>query len=326
MSATNTAPTGGSFTKKQIDITITLGTGEFGQTGQNTVKLSNLRVIASINKSGMPSMDKCVLRVYGVQPSVMNAVSTLGVPLTMARHNNSVLVEAGDAVSGMAVVYAGYLSQAFQDFGEAPETALVITGWGGKDQAMFPATPISVAGSADVATLLQGIATRAGWGFTNSGVQVTLASCYFPGTAWEQIDAIKRAANIEAHVNSGMSPITLEIWPKYGTQGGLAPLISAKTGMIGYPKFQSNGMSFRTLFNPNIKLGGQIVMQSTVGAAANQPPPQSSATEGTQQGGPNGTWVVISPLSYDLSAQLPGGPWFCDVSCARPGTPAAQAG
>ena len=45
-------------------------------------------------------------------------------------------------------------------------------------------------------------------------------------------------------------------------------LIISQSGIIGYPTFQSNGMSFKTLFNPNIRLGGQIQMQSSVGNAA----------------------------------------------------------
>ena len=33
-----------SFTRKRIDVTISLGTGTFGETGANTVTLTGLRV------------------------------------------------------------------------------------------------------------------------------------------------------------------------------------------------------------------------------------------------------------------------------------------
>ena len=315
------APSGGStgsYVARAIDVTITLGTGTFGQTGQNTVKLSGLRVVVTIEKAGAPSMDKLSARIYGVPPSIMNAVSTLGIQLTMVRHNNTVLIEAGDPVNGMAVVYSGYLTNAWQDFSEIPETSLVINGWGGKDQATFPVPPISFPGAADVATILSGIATRMGWGFENNGVVVKLANPYAAGTALEQAYAIARAANIECYADTSTSPITLAIWPKTGTRGGQVPLINAQSGLVGYPRFQSNGMSFRCIFNPNFRLGGQIQMQSSTGATG-------LATSGTtaQVGGPNGNWYIIGPLTYSLAAQLPGGPWFCDVNCARvPGPPA----
>ncbi|MDR3533948.1 MAG: hypothetical protein P4L90_25710 [Rhodopila sp.] len=313
-SKTTASPnTGSSYVERKIDITITLGQGTFGQSGMNTVKLSGLRSVVNILKGGFPSMDRATVRVYGVPPSVMNSISTLGIPLPMVRHNNTVTVEAGDDTNGMSVVYAGYITNAWQDFSEVPETSLNITGWGGQDQALFPAPAISYPGTADVATILSGLATRMGWSFENGGVQVKLSNPYFAGTALEQAHNVARAANIEMYCDTSSSPITLAIWPKNSTRGGKAPLISAQSGLVGYPMFRDQGMAFRCLFNPSIRLGGQIQMQSSIGAA----PQQTTGTPTQQTGGPNGSWYVIGPLVFDLSAQIPNGPWFCDVTCAR---------
>lgn len=312
----------GSFVERAIDVTIRLGTGSIGQTGFNTVKLSGLRVLTTVQKGGFPSMDQASIRVYGVPPSVMNAVSTLGVTLPMARLNNTVLVEAGDAVNGMAVVYQGYLSNAWQDFSEAPETALNLTGSGGFAEALAPSQPISVEGAADVATIMQSIAGRMGWAFENSGVNVKLSNPYLSGSALKQAHDLARAANIEMYADTSTNPVTLAIWPKTGTRGGQVPLINAASGMVGYPTFQSNGMSLRTLFNPNVRLGGQIVVESSVGGAPTTITGSKLVPDGTQSGGPSGSWYVIGPLVHDLSAQVPGGPWFTDISAARLNVPA----
>lgn len=325
MSATiSTAPSGSSYTEKLINITITLGTGTFGQTGKNTVKLSGLRVLATIQKGGFPSMDRASIRVYGVQPSIMNAVSTLGIPLSMIRIGNSVTVEAGDTVNGMAVVYSGYMHQCWQDFSESPETALVIGAYGGMSQAVQPVAPSSFQGTADVATIMSDLATQMGMAFENSGVQVKLSNPYFPGTALQQAHDVARAANIEMYVDTSSATGTLAIWPKTGTRGGQIPLINAASGLIGYPKYQSNGMSFRSLYNPNIKLGAQIQMQSSLSFGAAPTVSGSAAPAAQQTGGPNGIWYVVGdpPMVHTLSSQLPGGPWFTDVGCVRvPGTP-----
>lgn len=325
---TSGQPSGSSWTQKAIDVTITLGTGSFGGTGQNTVKLSGLRVKADIIKSGFPAMDKAIVRVYGVTPDVMNTVSTLGIPLTFWRLGNSMLIEAGDVGGVMSVVYSGYLHQAYQNFDESPETSLVLVGWGGgRGAGDAPIAPVSYAGSVDVATIAASIAQQAGWKFENSGVQIQHSNTYLAGTAVQQYQELGRQAGINVYLDSGTSPPTLAIWPAYGTRGGMTPLINAASGLVGYPRFQSNGMSFRCLFNPNLRLGGQIEMQSTVGGAPTQiqasqlgqspASPFTSPAPTNQTGGPNGLWYIISPFSYDLSAQLPGGPWFCDVHCAR---------
>lgn len=311
----------GSFVERAITVTVTLGTGALGQSGFNTVALAGLRCLTTVQKGTYPSMDHCSVRIYGVPPSIANAVSTLGVALPMVRGNNAVLIEAGDAVNGMAVVYNGYLSRAWMDYNEAPETALMIEGWGGMEHAIEPMQPISIQGAADVATLMQSIAGRMGWAFENSGVTVKLSNQYLCGSALKQVHDLARAANIEAYPDTSTNPVTLAIWPKTGTRGGAVPLISAASGLVGYPNYSSQGMTFRTLFNPSIRLAGQIQMQSSVGGAATTVNGSNLVPDGTQSGGPNGSWYVIGPLVHDLSAQVPGGPWFTDVNCARVNVP-----
>lgn len=106
------------------------------------------------------------------------------------------------------------------------------------------------------------------------------------------------------YVDSGTNPPTLAIWPRNQTRAGTTPLISPATGLVGYPKFRDQGMSFRCLFNPALKLGGSIKMQSSIQPAS-------------------GLWYIVGPLVYNLSAQMPQGPWFCDAHCAKQLVPAA---
>ena len=164
------------------------------------------------------------------------------------------------------------------------------------------------------------------WNFENNGVNVTLASPYFAGSALEQAHAIARAGNFELYADTSEVPTVLAIWPKTGTRGGHVPIISAATGLVGYPRYQSNGMSFRCLYNPSIKLGGVIEMRSSVGGAPKTVPASDNRVPpGTQTGGPNGTWMVVSPMTHDLSAQVPGGPWFMSVNCVRISGPGKSA-
>ena len=317
----STAPTGSSWTTRAIDLTITLGQGTFGGGGFNTVKLSNLRIVATIDKAGFPSADSAHIRAYGVDPSVMNQISTLGINTTSQRQNNTVTLEAGDPINGMSLVYSGYIQNAYQSFDDAPETSLNIDGLGGNLSALQPVPPISFPGSADVATIMSGIANRAGWGFENGGVQTQIANQYLSGTATQQYQDLARNAGIQAYLDTGRAPNTLAIWPSNGARSGAIPVISKATGMIGYPKFRDKYMAFRTLFNPNIRIGGKIQMQSTVGQAAQF---AQSASPGINVGGPNGIWNVSGPVSYDLASQMPGGPWFTDVVVSlSPGAPVA---
>lgn len=323
MSATQQPPNGnGSFQQRALTAIVHLGKGTFGQTGFNTVTLAGLRASASIHKGGWPSMDTAEMRLYGVQPSVMNAVSTLGVPLPAMRLQNTLTIQAGDHVSGMTTVFSGNILNAYQNFDGMPETMLQIVAYGGVDAAVAPVIPTSYPASADVATIMSGLAEQMGVAFENNGVQVQLSSPYFAGTALQQAQKCAKAAGIEMYIDTATAPGTLAIWPKNSTRGGMVPLISAASGMIGYPKFSSNGMDFSTIFNPSIRVGGQIKMQSTIGTAATYADPAHPTPDTIVAGGPNGLWYVNGPMVHELSSQISGGPWFTHVSTARVAGPA----
>lgn len=316
-------PSGSSWSLKALTITLTLGQGTFGETGHNTVKLAGLRCIATVTKGGAPFSDSANVRVYGVPPSIMNQVSTLGSNPTGVRQNNNLTIEAGDQTGVMSIVYAGAIQNCYQDYDESPETALVIDGLGPLLYSLKPQPPLSYNGASDVATIMSTIANRAGVPFENNGVQITLANVYLWGTDYQQAEQLKNAAGIQMQfdsASSGPQNGILAIWPSNKSRTGTVPLINAASGLVGYPKFRDRMMSFRCLFDAgrNIRIGGQIKMQSAVGASgevlqANNP--------GLNIGGPNGTWLVNGPIVHTLASQIPGGPWFTDATVQNVNNP-----
>ncbi len=303
---------GVSFTKKAISVELTLGKGSFGQTGQNTVNISGKRIFTTIEKSTFPSMDRAQVRIYGVTQEIMNSVSVLGIYPFQFRDGNTVTIRAGDLGGQMPVVYTGTFFEAWQDFQEAPETSLIIKGLAGRFEAGKPIQPISYPDSIPVATVMQSIAQTAGWVFENNGVTAVLSKPYYSGTAVDQAHAAAREANINMYLDSATTPITLSIFPQNETRKGTIPLVSAKTGMVGYPQYVDRKMRVRTLFNPSIRLMGQIDLQSSLGNTTTT----NNAPATSPPGGPNGLWMVWQ-LHYELSSEAPGGPWFCDLTCLR---------
>jgi hypothetical protein len=303
-----------TYVERAITITIRLGEGTFGDTGSNTVTLEGLRVLATIEKTAPPGFGRAEIRVYGMTQSVMNQVSTLGVPFRMYRQGNIVTVQAGQKGTPLPVVWIGYILNAWQVLEGAPDTYFQIVSNAGVLEAMVPGAPLSFPGPIDVASVMAGLATRMGRVFVNDGVTAKLSGGYFPGTAMAQAIAIARAAGVEMEPGGGPGD-TLTIWPKDRTRIGVVPLISANTGMIGYPQYRDNAMAFRCLFNPNIVRGGQILMDSSLFPSATSSDQSPEAV--LRRGGPNGYWYVNSPFILNLSAQVPNGPWFNECTCSR---------
>lgn len=287
---------GNSYVERKIDITIKLGKGNFGDGGFNSVKLTGLRVHASIRKNGPPANSQSETRIYGLTREVMNTISTLGVPLSpAATRNNEILIEAGDDVNGMAQVFSADIQQAWQDFDSAPETFMEILSFGSKVIEMTAIAPTSVQATADAATVMAGLADKAGRAFENNGVNSKISNLYLSGSLGEQMQELARQGNFSM-VDDGPGG-TIAIWPKDKSRGGVIPLISSASGLIGYPKFTMRGIRFRCLLNTSIKFNGKIKMETDYTPA-------------------NGLWA-IGQLSYDLASQTENGPWFCEVECYR---------
>ncbi len=275
-----------TFTKKRLDLTITLGTGAFGDTVGNTVTLSGLRMFASMTQPTSEAMGALQMRVFGLEQTMMNQLTTIG-PVNIAiRSKNSVLLAAGDDVMGMHTVFEGTISDAWGDYNSAPEVAFNVIAYAGLDAAVKPVNAISFKGSADVAGIMSGLAATMGLAFENNNVNVKLSNPYFPGTALMQVKSCARAANIRYVIDRGV----LAIWGRNASRQAGIPLISPESGMVGYPSFSNSGMTVKMIFNQNITPGGDIQVNSSLPMATGK--------------------FHVYTVGHELSSEMPNGPWF----------------
>jgi hypothetical protein len=281
-----------AFTKKRITLTFQLGEGNFGESGYNTVTVSGLRCSATISKFGTLGNNQLQLTVYGLTLSLMNQLSTLGRPSLSQIRRNLVTVTAGDDESGMAVVFVGTINDAWADLQGMPDSCLVVSAITGLYEAVKPVPAITFSGTADVATIISGIATKAGLAFQNYGVTAKLSYPYFAGTALTQIERCAQSAGIVCVIDDGV----VAIWPRGGSRGGALPVISPTTNLVGYPVYTQSGVSLMIQYTPDIIVGGLVKVEG------------SSITPA------NGTWYCYS-ATHNLESEMPDGDWFTDIEC-----------
>lgn len=302
-----------SLVRRLLKATFVLGEGDFGQQGQNTVDLSGLRASANITKAGGPGMSQMQFTIYGMKLSTMNKLSTLGMVVTQKRRN-SVTLSAGDDQNGFGNVFQGTIANAWIDLQAAPEVAFHVEAFTGLLDALEPADPISIKGSADVVTMLSGLATKMHVNFEPNGVKAKLPTSYFAGSPRDQAWAIIQAAGLEWN---GMEDGILAIWNPGESRGGTVPVISPDTGMVGYPTFTSNGIMVQTLFNPAISFGGRfkcdssLFNQDTLNRLSEINPQHKAEVQ-------NSEWVVYG-MDHNLETLMPHGAWFTTLQAAPPG-------
>lgn len=285
-----------TFIQRLMSVSMVLGTGTFGTTSQNQINMTGLRMFAQISRAGGPSPARLTAEIYGMKLEDMNKLSTLGLVATTLRRN-SITVKAGDA-NGQAVVFQGTIYNAYPDMNGMPDVPFRVEANTGLLESVMPTDSNSYVGPTDVVTVLSSLATIMNVPFENNGVSKILDSPHFRGSPRSQALAAVKQAGI---CWNGMEDGTLAIWNPGESRGGQVPLISKDTGLVRAPSFNSNGIGFRTLFNPSIGFAKKIQMKSDVLSSA------------------NGTWVVHD-LNHTLSTLVPGGPWFSDIQAHPPGT------
>ncbi len=289
----------GSFVERQLAFEFTLGEGQFGTSGANTVTLTGYRANVRISKAGRIGLAQAEARIYGVDIAVMNRLNTLGNQFyTQSYRFNEIAIAAGDSVRGLATVFQGIIWNCWIDFDDAPNVALVLNASVDQFVALKPIPASSYGAPADVATIMSNLAQQMGMPFENNGVSVILSYPYFSGTARQQVAKAAEAANINWSIDGSAGP--LAIWPKTGYRGPSAPkyaTFSPTSGMIGYPTYIPAGITFRAVFTPgqDPAIGELIQVQSSQQPAS-------------------GLWVPAK-IDYTLDSVTPGGMWEMSLIC-----------
>ena len=273
--------------KKQLRFVITLGTGKFGSSNNDTVTLQGFRAIAEINKAGGMMMGTLKAKIYGVKQADMNSITTLQwKPQTWIPNTVEVFAIDGTAET---LIFGGNIVNAWADYQGMPDVFLHIQAQAAFFNALKAIPPRSFKGPIDTPSVMAQIAADLGYTFENNGVTTQLTDLYLPNTGLEQAKDLARAAGCDLYLDDKVLAIT----PPNVPRKALIPVISPSSGLIGYPTFDGVGVNFQALFNPGVTFGGSIKLETDVQQAA-------------------GEWIVTS-VAHRLESEKPGGAWYSTI-------------
>lgn len=288
-----------SFVARRLEVEFRLGANNpggtsFGTSGENTLRLKGLRISAKVVKAGGPSMGQMQATIYGMTRKSMDMLSTLGMRIQFIPRN-IVTLFAGDVDGNMKMVFRGTITQAFADMNAAPEVGFQVQAQTGAEEAVLAIPPTSYQGGVDVADVMATLAEQMDLTFENNGVSVQITDPYFSGSARNQAEQAAAQAGISWVIDDGI----LAIWPKGKSRAGDRRFFLAPgTGMIGYPAYTAQGILVKCLFNPAIRFGAEIEVDSSLKPAC-------------------GVWAVYG-IEHDLDAMVPNGRWQSSLQCFNP--------
>lgn len=280
-----------SFTRKIIELEITLGKGVFSEGGETKI-IRGLPCRVNISKPGLPDQNSASVTVTGLSYEDMERLTTLAFR-PLESHHNLMTIRAGEEGGPLSVAFKGEIISAWADFNTAPDVAMNFDASSGNYPQQIAEEPLSVHEEAPLEDLLRQFAAAAGYAFKNEGFSGSVRNSIFSGSPITKALAAAEEAGADLLIDDG----TMILLPKDASRQNSAVQLSPATGLIGYPTFDQNGISCKCLYNPNLQHSGLVSLKSSS--------PHAS-----------GLWKITN-LSHSLSAGAPnGGPWESNISAA----------
>lgn len=266
-----------------INVSFSLQSGTFGDSGGNTANLSGYRVSCSIETFAGYQNANARVAIYGLSLSMMNQLTTLGSQLYL-QAKNGMQIFAGSAGGAMSLVFQGNIFNAWVDANAQPQVCLRVDASPGAFYNAMPQTPLSFSGATPATTVAKQIAGYLGVNFVNNGVTAVLSNPYFSSDAISMLQKLSEHAGFEYVLEKGTLTITAA-----GSNSGKTVQI-APPQMVKYPSFVSNQVIVESVFNPNINVADLMQITSSLTAAS-------------------GTWKIFKK-AHDIESKVPHGKWF----------------
>ena len=279
----------GSFTNKTIQVVMAMAEGVF-QNGANQITVEGLPTTVDIQKQGGDERPSCTVTIGNLHIDVVKQLTTLSFR-PLQRFKNQITVNAGEVGKQLQTIFIGDFENAYGEFQNAPTMNLMVKAIAAQHGALMATPATSVDGTEQVSKLMEQWAVEAGCTLENKGVNASVKNVVYRGSPVDKAKTLARDVGIDLIIDDGKFIIT----PSGQAVDGNAVLIDPKHGLLGYPAFSNDGIEFNMIFDPNVKIGGLVKIESVV--------PRAS-----------GIWKVTK-ITTKLEAYVPnGGSWNSSVS------------
>ncbi|ECH8185181.1 hypothetical protein RF23_005214 [Salmonella enterica subsp. houtenae] len=279
-----------SYMQRDITVEFTLSDGRtFDNGGGNVLTLPGAKCFATIAVYGGTAGTQITLYIWGLSPAHMADLSYRGVWRPAQSRTNKMRVMANGRL-----IFEGDITDAYADYNQAPDIPLILTGQVNFNLRNQTAADFSAKGDVPVADIIRALASSAGLKFENQGVSRSLSNPHFSGNIVQQMLDAASAADI--NIDTGDAE-KVTIWPK-GEKRNIPPLhISPDHGLIGYPVYTMTGLSATTIFCPDLFIGRQVHLGSSL---------------------PNVTGdYSLTGVIHTITSRTVGGPWSSNCTMTR---------
>lgn len=253
-------------------------------------KFSALAIFATGIKFGNANQNQCEVRIYNLTKEQRNYIIKQSSPLKQPRTLINMTLSVGRKSYGMFQLFTGQVIAS--DVTQPPDIGIILRGLSSNFlQGAISATQFGP--TAPLSQIAQGIATQvkvnpatdseAASTGAATGAAASVLSLDFQATDKQisnfsytghpingieklgEAGAVGGGAGVDAFIDNN----TLVVIDSDKARKGAAIAVNETTGMVGIPQVTQQGVNVTVMINPQIQLGGSIIVTSILNPAAN---------------------------------------------------------
>lgn len=283
--------------RKVIRITLTINEQEevFTVTGDNRLSSVSLAVSCNLTYGNGAITPTAQITVYGLPMDRMLKLMRVQWN-TMQALMNTVKIEVGEQGDLLKVAYEGNITQATVDANSAPNVPLVIT----SQMAMVEKARVSEAytipkdTTLNASQIIEELAKKMGYEFTNDGVDNVITDTTLEGSDLEKIQRLAIICDFDLYIEQK----SISICKKGAARTIKIPILSPKSGLIGYPVPDIKGVNFSCMYDPAIRFGGIVTIKDSIISVCNADWRLYGFTAQLEANIPNGKWQIDGQATW----------------------------
>lgn len=280
--------------KKIIQITLTLTDGieVFTAQGDNRLRSTGLAISTAITYGNGAISPTAQITVHNLPIDKMAKLFRVQWN-TMQALLNTVKIEVGEQGGQLMTAYEGNITFATINMDSAPNISLIITSQMAVVDKMRVTDPFTIPKdtTVDVSQIVRFLAEDSGYQFENYGVTHALSDTSLNGSNIEKIEKLAQMCDFDLYIEQRL----IVICKKGGERDLKIPIISPRTGLIGYPAPEQRGLNFICAYDPLVRFGGIVRIKESLIEIA------------------NADWRIYGLVST-LEANMPQGKWEMNVN------------
>lgn len=245
------------YNKKELRYEFTLSKRKFDNEGNNKLSIGNLKSSFRVGAYGDYGGTQAEITIFGLSAERLAVLSGQGIGVYTPRPGDALV----DVFVGNTKIYSGNIRASYANMNGQPETALILNAVAGFNLQIEPASPFSLPGSVDVYDMLGAICKVYGLGFNSPMVNRPVAqNPYYNGSPMDKIREICADHGLSYQIFDKV----LNVWPKDSPLDKVVPVVSAESGLIGYPVFSEAGITFQTQYSSLLAQGREVDLRTSL--------------------------------------------------------------